>query len=105
MTNDRNVSKKLVTTKTQRTKLTMSEEINFAKDAQTTVDNVDLSKITEIANDLEKKKDYVVRAKDYHRKRDHIARLEEKARLRNPDEFYFGMISISKILLGKKPYT
>ena len=49
----------------------MSEEINFAKDAQTTVDNVDLSKITEIANDLEKKKDYVKsleeKIKDYKR--------------------------------------
>jgi U3 small nucleolar RNA-associated protein 11 len=40
---------------------------------------------------LEKKKDYRVRARDYHRKEDAIALLREKASMRNPDEFYFGM--------------
>lgn len=42
---------------------------------------------------LEKKKDYRERAKDYHQKQDAINQLREKARLRNPDEFYFRMIS------------
>jgi U3 small nucleolar RNA-associated protein 11 len=40
---------------------------------------------------LEKKKDYVVRAKDYHRKEDRIQSMRRKASNRNPDEFYFGM--------------
>lgn len=40
---------------------------------------------------LEKKKDYRVRAKDYHRKEDKINAMKEKASMRNPDEFYFGM--------------
>eukprot|EP00522_Entomoneis_paludosa_P000673 CAMPEP_0172475672 /NCGR_PEP_ID=MMETSP1065-20121228/69989_1 /TAXON_ID=265537 /ORGANISM="Amphiprora paludosa, Strain CCMP125" /LENGTH=296 /DNA_ID=CAMNT_0013233885 /DNA_START=78 /DNA_END=968 /DNA_ORIENTATION=+ len=40
---------------------------------------------------LEKKKDYVKRAKDFHRKEDTINRLKQKASMRNPDEFYFGM--------------
>lgn len=40
---------------------------------------------------LEKKKDYVVRAKDYHLKEDRIAAMRRKASMRNPDEFYFGM--------------
>ncbi|KAJ3039813.1 UTP11-like, U3 small nucleolar ribonucleoprotein [Rhizophlyctis rosea] len=41
---------------------------------------------------LEKKKDYVLRARDYHRKRDALKKLKTKAAFRNPDEFYFGMI-------------
>ncbi|CAD7947979.1 unnamed protein product [Amoebophrya sp. A25] len=41
---------------------------------------------------LEKKKDYVLRAKDYHKKRDHVAHLQEKVRQRNPDEFAYGML-------------
>eukprot|EP00397_Hematodinium_sp_SG-2012_P067345 GEMP01104063.1.p1 GENE.GEMP01104063.1~~GEMP01104063.1.p1 ORF type:complete len:239 (-),score=59.31 GEMP01104063.1:25-741(-) len=41
---------------------------------------------------LEKKKDYVKRAKDFHKKKDFIAKLEEKARLKNTDEFYFKMV-------------
>jgi len=41
---------------------------------------------------LEKKKDYLERARDYHKKRDHLAHLQEKARSRNPDEFYHKMI-------------
>ncbi|KAI8872787.1 U3 small nucleolar RNA-associated protein 11 [Ramicandelaber brevisporus] len=40
---------------------------------------------------LEKKKDYVKRARDYHSKQDRLRSLREKARQRNPDEFYFGM--------------
>ena len=44
---------------------------------------------------LEKKRDYVERAKDYHRKDATIKSLRQKARLRNPDEFYFKMISTS----------
>eukprot|EP00639_Heterosigma_akashiwo_P027887 CAMPEP_0194668486 /NCGR_PEP_ID=MMETSP0295-20121207/3990_1 /TAXON_ID=39354 /ORGANISM="Heterosigma akashiwo, Strain CCMP2393" /LENGTH=258 /DNA_ID=CAMNT_0039551237 /DNA_START=156 /DNA_END=934 /DNA_ORIENTATION=- len=40
---------------------------------------------------LEKKKDYVLRARDFHKKEDKIMHLRRKAALRNPDEFYFGM--------------
>ena len=40
---------------------------------------------------LEKKKDYIVRAKDYHRKEDRINAMKQRAAMRNPDEFYFGM--------------
>lgn len=40
---------------------------------------------------LEKKKDYKQRAVDYHRKEDRINAMKEKASMRNPDEFYFGM--------------
>lgn len=42
---------------------------------------------------LEKHKDYVLRAKDYQRKKAHLHLLKEKARNRNPDEFYFKMIN------------
>jgi U3 small nucleolar RNA-associated protein 11 len=42
---------------------------------------------------LEKKKDYVQRAQDYHRKQDRIQRLQQKASMRNPEEFYFRMHS------------
>jgi U3 small nucleolar RNA-associated protein 11 len=42
---------------------------------------------------LEKHKDYVLRAKDYHRKQDTIKAFKEKARFRNPDEFYFKMVN------------
>jgi len=41
---------------------------------------------------LEKHKDYVERAKDYHNKEKHLHNLRRKASMRNPDEFYFGMI-------------
>lgn len=41
---------------------------------------------------LEKHKDYVERAKDHHSKQDRIKRLQQKAALRNADEFNFGMI-------------
>ncbi|KAG8984409.1 hypothetical protein FRB95_010056 [Tulasnella sp. JGI-2019a] len=40
---------------------------------------------------LEKKKDYVARARAYHLKQDHLKRLQVKAQGRNKDEFYFAM--------------
>jgi U3 small nucleolar RNA-associated protein 11 len=40
---------------------------------------------------LEKRKDYLLRARDYKRKETTLKRLSEKAAERNPDEFYFGM--------------
>jgi len=45
---------------------------------------------------LEKRKDYVRRARDFHRKKNLLLRLEEKAAFRNPDEFYFNMVSHKK---------
>ncbi|KAG0789937.1 hypothetical protein G6F57_005601 [Rhizopus arrhizus] len=42
---------------------------------------------------LEKKKDYLLRAKDYHSKQNRLKALKEKALFRNPDEFYFKMIN------------
>ena len=49
---------------------------------------------------LEKKKDYKKRAEDYHRKEDRIKAMQERAAMRNPDEFYFGM-NTSKVKDGK----
>jgi len=40
---------------------------------------------------LEKKKDYKQRSQDFHRKADRIKVMKQKASMRNPDEFYFGM--------------
>lgn len=40
---------------------------------------------------MEKKKDYVLRARDYHKKKTEITNLRRKAAFRNPDEFYFAM--------------
>ncbi|CAM8942043.1 unnamed protein product [Rhodiola kirilowii] len=42
---------------------------------------------------LEKKKDYVLRAKAFHRKEETLRKLREKAEFRNPDEFNFKMIN------------
>ncbi|MCO5596162.1 hypothetical protein L7F22_050222 [Adiantum nelumboides] len=41
---------------------------------------------------LEKHKDYVERARDHHAKQEKLQRLQQKAALRNNDEFNFGMI-------------
>lgn len=40
---------------------------------------------------LEKKKDYLQRARDFHKKENEIQNLRRKAEQRNPDEFYFAM--------------
>ncbi|KAI9785987.1 MAG: hypothetical protein M1839_008253 [Geoglossum umbratile] len=42
---------------------------------------------------LEKHKDYSLRARDYNAKQARLKILREKAAERNPDEFYFGMMS------------
>lgn len=42
---------------------------------------------------MEKKKDYKLRADDYHKKRNTLLALQKKALEKNPDEFYFKMIS------------
>ncbi len=44
---------------------------------------------------LEKHKDYVVRAKSYQKKKKALKALHEKARNRNPDEFYYKMVNTS----------
>lgn len=41
---------------------------------------------------LQKKKDYVVRAKDYHQKKEKLNKLKEAAFFRNPDEFSKQMV-------------
>jgi len=53
---------------------------------------------------LEKHKDYKLRADDYHRKEKRMQKLMTKARLRNPDEFYFKMVN-SKMENGKHMAT
>ena len=42
---------------------------------------------------LEKHKDYKERADDFHRKVKRINDLKKKAAVKNPDEFYFGMVN------------
>lgn len=42
---------------------------------------------------LEKKKDYQLRARDYHSKQATLKVLKSKAKERNPDEYYHGMVS------------
>ena len=44
---------------------------------------------------LEKHKDYVLRAKAYNKKKAVLKSLHEKARNRNPDEFYYKMVKTS----------
>jgi U3 small nucleolar RNA-associated protein 11 len=47
---------------------------------------------------LEKKKDYRVRAKRTHLKEDILKKLREKAAMKNPDEFYFGMANAKRLV-------
>ena len=42
---------------------------------------------------LEKKKDYRARSKQFHEKEEKLGKLREKARLKNPNEFYHKMIN------------
>lgn len=42
---------------------------------------------------LEKHTDYVKRSKNFHMKDDMLNKMKQKAALKNPDEFYFGMVS------------
>lgn len=41
---------------------------------------------------LEKKKDYVLRARDFQSKKKRLHSMKVKAAYKNPDEFYFGMV-------------
>jgi len=54
---------------------------------------------------LEKKKDYKQRAKDYHKKQDSLKAMKQKAELKNPDEFYFGMKNAQINQYGKHVKT
>jgi len=48
---------------------------------------------------LEKKKDYKGRAEDYNSKKAQLQLLQKKALDRNPEEFYYSMIS-SQVQVG-----
>jgi hypothetical protein len=50
---------------------------------------------------LEKKKDFQKRAKHLHKKKEYIDTLKEKAFLRNPEEFAYGMINAKKDTAGR----
>lgn len=41
---------------------------------------------------LEKKKDYILRARDFQSKKKRLHAMKVKAAYKNPDEFYFGMV-------------
>lgn len=41
---------------------------------------------------LEKKKDYILRARDFQSKKKRLQSMKVKAAYKNPDEFYFGMV-------------
>lgn len=45
---------------------------------------------------LEKKRDYKIRSQIYHKKEKELNQLKKEAELRNPNEFYFSMISDMK---------
>lgn len=51
---------------------------------------------------LEKKKDYILRARNRERNEKELKELQRAVELRNPDEFYFSMITDAK---KKKPET
>ncbi|KAI9753549.1 MAG: hypothetical protein M1835_000979 [Candelina submexicana] len=51
---------------------------------------------------LEKHKDYSLRAKDFNEKKKRLKTLRQKAADRNPDEFYFGMMSSNTRNGGQK---
>lgn len=46
---------------------------------------------------LEKRKDYLLRAKNFHKKQDAIQKLQIKAAFRNPDEFYHKMVNTKRV--------
>ena len=50
---------------------------------------------------LEKHKDYKLRAKNFHSKEKRLASMRGKAALRNPDEFYFRMVSTETKVRGR----
>ncbi len=56
---------------------------------------------------LEKHADYVKRARDYNKKKEELRVLQEKAALKNPDEFFFGMQRVGmedgKLVEKRKP--